>query len=122
MPAAVGRMEASIPAPGGGLGVAYAYFFDPATGLLRDNPTPWTSPDGTVWLVGTGALIADNHLTFSVWIRVNDDNGQLIRQIKLLPGGRGVKAAALAAQTPAFVSKDDFLNLTFDIITPAPKV
>ena len=49
MPALSGQVITTITDENGVPAVTVTWFWDPATMLLRNNPTPWTAPDGTVW-------------------------------------------------------------------------
>lgn len=118
MPALSGQVITSIPDDTGAVGVTVTWFFNPANGNLRNNPSSWTDPTGTVWPAGTGALIAVNQLGRPVKVRVNDVNGDQIRRVTLPAGGRTATAAQIAA-APApdgpYTVAADFNGLTFDL-------
>ncbi|BEL07831.1 hypothetical protein Q0Z83_060220 [Actinoplanes sichuanensis] len=95
------------------------WFFNPTTRALRNNPTAWTAPDGTVYAAGTGALIADNQLGRTVRVRINDENGALVRRVNIPAGGRSVTANQLAnapAPDGPYITADDLNGLTFDVV------
>lgn len=118
MPALSGQVVTTIPDANGVAAVTVTWFFNPANGNLRNNPAAWTSPDGTVWPIGSGALIAANQLDHTVRVRVNDLAGNQVRRVTLPVGGRAVTAAQLAA-APApdgpYTTSADFNGLTFDL-------
>jgi hypothetical protein len=99
--------------------VTVTWFFDPTTRVLRNNPTAWTALDGTVYPIGTGALIADNRTNAQVRVRVNDQSGTMIRRVTIpASGGRSLTKTQLAnapAPDGPYVSSDDFNGLTFDL-------
>jgi hypothetical protein len=94
------------------------WFFNPTTRALRNNPQAWTSPAGTVYPTGTGALIAANQLGRQVRVRINDEDGNLVRRVTIPAGGRSVTATQLAnapAPDGPYTSADDLNGLTFDV-------
>jgi hypothetical protein len=98
--------------------VALTWFFDPNSRALRNNPTVYTAPDGTVWPAGSGAVIATNQLGRSVRGVINDESGKLLRRVTLPAGGRALKAAALAAAPPPdgpYATLDDLNGVSFDL-------
>lgn len=112
-----GQITVSI-ADADGNTLAVAWFFDPASRVLRDNPQPWTGPDGVDWPAGTGALIAQNGFGRGVRVRVNDQHGDLLRQVAVPAGSSAVSAADLAAATAPdgpFATADDLAGATFDV-------
>jgi hypothetical protein len=118
MPALNGQVITTITTATGVPAVTVTWFFNPATGNLRNNPVPWTAPDGTVYPAGTGALIADNQLGRTVRMRINDENGNQIRRVQLPTGGRSVTANQLAnapAPDGPYLTTADFNGLTFDL-------
>jgi hypothetical protein len=118
MPALSGQVISTIPDAAGVPAVTVTWWFNPANGNLRNNPIPWTSPDGTVWPIGSGALIAANQLGRTVRVRVNDENGNQIRRVTLPAGGRAVTASQLAnapAPDGPYTNQADFNGLTFDL-------
>lgn len=118
MPALTGQVISSITDASGNPAVTVTWFFNPVTRALRNNPVAWTSPDGTVWPIGSGALIGVNQLGRQVRVRINDLQGNEIRRVTLPAGGRALTAAQLAS-APApdgpYTSADDFNGLTFDL-------
>jgi len=118
MPALPGQVVTTIPNAAGTVAVCVTWFFNPATGALRNNPVAWTSPDGTVWPIGSGALIAANTLGRTVKVRVNDAGGNELRRVSIPAGGRAATAAQLAA-APApdgpYTNSSDFNGITFDL-------
>lgn len=118
MPALSGQLITNIPTSTGAVGVTVTWFWNPANGNLRNNPTSWTDPTGTVWPAGTGALIAVNQLGRTVKVRVNDAGGNEIRRVSIPAGGRSATAAQLAAAPPPdgpYTTAADFNGLTFDL-------
>src|SRR5687768_14154008 len=118
MPALNGQVITTITDDNGIPAVTVTWFFNPANGNLRNNPLPWTAPDGTLWPAGSGALIADNQLGRQVRVRVNDENGVQIRRVTLPIGGRAATAAQLAnapAPDGPYTTSADFNGLTFDL-------
>lgn len=118
MPALNGQVITTIPTATGAVAVCVTWFFNPANGNLRNNPTAWTSPDGTVWPVGSGALIAANQLGRTVKVRINDAGGAEIRRVSIPAGGRAVTAVQLAnapAPDGPYTTSADFNGLTFDL-------
>jgi hypothetical protein len=119
MPALSGQVITQITDAQGLPMVTVTWFFDPATRVLRNNPIAWTAPDGTVYPIGTGALIADNRSAVQVRVRVNDGAGNLVRQVTIpASGGRSVTKTQLANAAPPdgpYTSADDFNGLTFDL-------
>lgn len=118
MPALSGQVITSIPDANGVPAVTVTWFYNPANGNLRNNPIAWTSPDGTVWPIGSGALIAANQLGRTVKVRVNDLAGNEVRRVSLPPGGRTVTATQLAnapAPDGPYTVASDFNGLTFDL-------
>ena len=118
MPALSGQVIMTISDSQGQPAVIISWFFDPSTRVLRNNPAPWTSADGTVWPINSGALIAVNQLGRAVKVRVNDDQGVLIRQVRLPAGGATITKNQLANAAPPdgpYISADDLNGLTFDL-------
>ena len=118
MPALNGQVITTITDAAGVPVVTVTWFFNPANGNLRNNPQPWTAPDGTVWPAGSGALIADNQLGRPVRVRINDANGVQVRRVNLPAGGRAVTANQLAnapAPDGPYTTVTDFNGLTFDL-------
>lgn len=118
MPALSGQVITSIPTSTGAVGVTVTWFFNPTGGALRNNPSPWTDPTGTVWPTNTGALIAVNQLGRTVKVRINDAGGNEIRRVSIPAGGRTATAAQLAA-APApdgpYTNQSDLNGLVFDL-------
>jgi hypothetical protein len=118
MPALSGQVITSLTDSSGNVAVQVTWFFNPSTGALRNNPSAWTAADGTVYPVGTGALIAANLLGRAVKMRINDVSGNQIRRVQLPAGGRSVTAAQLAsAPSPdgPYTTAADLNGLTFDL-------
>jgi hypothetical protein len=118
MPALSGQVITTITNAAGAPAVTVTWFFNPANGNLRNNPTQWVAPSGTVYPAGTGALIGDNLLGRAVRMRINDAGGNQIRRVTLPAGGRSVTAAQLAAAPPPdgpYSVAADFNGLTFDL-------
>lgn len=118
MPALNGQIITTITDGTGAVAVCATWFYNPATGALRNNPAAWTSPDGTVWPIGSGALIAANQLGRTVKVRVNDAGGNQIRKVSIPAGGGALTAAQLAAAPPPdgpYTTAADFNGLTFDL-------
>lgn len=118
MPALIGQVISTITDAAGAPAVTVTWFFDPVTRGLRNNPLPWTAPDGTVWPAGSGALIADNQMGRTVRVRVNDENGAQVRRVNLPAGGRAVTVSQLAnapAPDGPYTTSADFNGLTFDL-------
>lgn len=118
MPALSGQVITTIYGADGAPAVTVTWFWDPATGLLRNNPTAWTAPDGTVYPAGSGALIGDNQTGRQVRMQVEDDLGNLLRRVNLPIGGRAVKAAVLALAPPPdgpYLMATDLNGLSFNL-------
>lgn len=119
MPALNGQVITQITDANGQPMVTVTWFFDPTTRVLRNNPIAWTAPDGTVYPIGSGALIADNRTAAQVRVRVNDVAGNMVRRVTIpASGGRSVTKTQLAnapAPDGPYVSADDFNGLTFDL-------
>lgn len=118
MPALSGQLIMNLTDSTGQPAVTVTWFFNPTTLALRNNPTDWTDPSGTVWPAGTGALIGVNLLGRTVKMRINDAGGALIRQVNLPAGGRSVTAAQLRNAAPPdgpYQSATDLNGLTFDL-------
>jgi hypothetical protein len=118
MPALNGQVITTITDGTGAPAVTVTWFFNPANGNLRNNPTVWTSPDGTVWPIGSGALIAANQLGRTVKVRVNDTAGNQVRKVSI-PAGGGALTTTQLANAPApdgpYTTAADFNGLTFDL-------
>lgn len=118
MTALNGQVITTITDATGAPAVTVTWFFNPANSALRNNPTAWTAPSGTVWPINSGALIADNRLGRQVRCVVNDAAGNMIRRVTLPAGGRAITAAQLAS-APApdgpFTTVQDLNGLTFDL-------
>lgn len=118
MPSLVGQVIMTLMDAAGNPSVAITWFFNPNTSALRNNPNPWTSPDGTVWPAGSGAVIGDNLTGKEVIMRINDAAGAMVRRVRLPAGGRAVTAAQLASAPPPdgpYTVTQDFSGLTFDL-------
>lgn len=118
MPALSGQVITTITKGDGTAAVVVTWFFNPVTRVLRNNPIAWTSPDGTVWPIGSGALIAANQMGRQVRVRINDDQGVQIRRVTIPAGGRALTATQLANAAPPdgpYTSADDLNGLTFDL-------
>lgn len=118
MPALSGQIMMTIPDATGAPALVVTWFFNPTTRALRNNPTSWTAPSGTVFPAGTGALIADNQLGRAVRVRVNDEAGNLVRRVQIPAGGRSATATQLAnapAPDGPYTTADDLNGLTFDL-------
>lgn len=118
MPALSGQVITTITDASGNPAVTVTWFWDPLTGLLRNNPAAWTAPDGTVYPAGTGALIADNQMGWPVRMRIEDEVGNLLRRVLLPVGGRAVKALALTLAPPPdgpYLLYTDLNGLSFDL-------
>lgn len=119
MPALNGQVIMQITDVTGAPVVTVTWFFDPTTRALRNNPAPWTAPDGTIYATGTGALIADNRMDRQVRVRVNDAQGAMVRRVTIpASGGRAVTRTQLAnapAPDGPYTTADDFNGLTFDL-------
>ncbi len=118
MPALNGQVIMQLTNSAGQPALTVTWFFNPATGALRNNPAQWTAPDGTVYPANTGALIADNQLGRTVRCRINDENGNQIRRVQIPAGGRSVTATQLAnapAPDGPYTVASDLNGLTFDV-------
>ena len=118
MPALSGQVIVTVTKDDGTPAVTVTWFFNPANGNLRNNPTQWTAPDGTVYPAGAGALIADNQLGRAVRMRINDENGNQIRRVQIPSGGRSVTANQLAnapAPDGPYLVATDLNGITFDL-------
>lgn len=118
MPALSGQIITTITDGTGTPVVTVTWFFNPANGALRNNPAAWTAPSGTVWPIGSGALIADNQLGRTVKVVVNDAAGTMVRRVNLPPGGRAATVTQLANAAPPdgpYTNSADFNGLTFDL-------
>jgi hypothetical protein len=120
MPALNGQVITQITNAQGQPQITVTWFFDPATGILRNNPIAWTAPDGTVYPVGTGALIADNRTAAQQRVRINDENGNLVRRVTIPASGARTVTKNQLANAPApdgpYVNSSDFNGLTFDLV------
>lgn len=118
MPALIGQVITTLTSAQGQPVLTITWFFNPSTRALRNNPSSWTAPGGTVYPAGIGALIADNKLGRAVRVRVNDASGNLVRRVQIPAAGRVVTASQLAnapAPDGPYTSADDFNGLTFDL-------
>lgn len=118
MPALNGQVITTVPDGNGVPAVTVTWFFNPANGSLRNNPIAWTGPDGTVFPIGTGALIAVNQTGRAVRMRINDDQGNQIRRVQIPIGGRSVTATQLAnapAPDGPYLTNADLNGITFDL-------
>lgn len=118
MPALNGQVITTITDGTGTPVVTVTWFFNPVNGNLRNNTVAWTAPSGTVWAIGSGALIADNQLGRQVRCTISDENGNLIRRVTLPAGGRSVTATQLAnapAPDGPYTTTADFNGITFDL-------
>jgi hypothetical protein len=118
MPALNGQIISTITDDTGKAVVTVTWFYDPATGALRNNPVAWTAPSGKVWAIGSGAIIADNQLGRQVRCVVNDETGAMVRRVTIPPSGRAATAAQLAAAPPPdgpYTTMQDLNGLTFDL-------
>ena len=118
MPALSGQVITTITDQNGSPVVTVTWFFDPTTRALRNNPQPWTAPDGTVYPAGTGALIADNQTGRPVKVRVNDTSGNQVRRVTIPATGRAVTATQLAnapAPDGPYLTAADLNGVTFDL-------
>ncbi len=118
MPALSGQVIMTITDATGAPALTVTWFFNPTNRNLRNNPSSWTAPNGTVFAAGTGALIAVNQLGRAVRGQVNDGSGNLVRGGQIPAGGRSATASQLAS-APApdgpYTSADDLNGLTFDL-------
>jgi hypothetical protein len=118
MPASPPGQILSSTSDGDGARVTVAWFYDPDTRSLRDNPSSWTAPSGTEWPPGSGALLADNQTGRAVRVLVADVHGGLVRQIVLPPGPSSFTTQGLAqavAPDGPYTTVDDLNGLTFDV-------
>lgn len=118
MPALNGQVITQLTNNSGQPAITVTWFYNPATGALRNNTVAWAAPDGTNYPAGSGAVIAANQLGRPVSMRINDTNGNQIRRINLPPGGRAATAAQLAAAPPPdgpYTTIADMAGLTFDL-------
>lgn len=118
MPALSGQVIVTVTKDDGTPAVTVTWFYNPTTLALRNNPTAWTAPDGTVYAAGTGALIADNQLGRAVRMRINDAEGNQIRRVQIPIGGRAVTAAQLRnapAPDGPYELSTDLNGITFDL-------
>jgi hypothetical protein len=118
MSALSGQVIVTVTKNDGTPAVTVTWFFNPATSALRNNPTAWTAPSGTVYPIGTGALIADNLLGRAVRMRINDAGGAEIRRVQIPIGGRAVTATQLAnaaAPDGPYTTLQDLNGITFDL-------
>lgn len=114
-----GQITMTLPGPAGDPAVFVSWFFDPDTLVLRDNPTSWTDPTGTVWDPGTGALIGVNNLDRDARMVIYGDGGATVRQV-LLPATATFSATAEQLKnTPPpdgpYLLATDLNGLSFDL-------
>lgn len=119
MPALSGQIITTISDGSGQPIVCVTWFFNPSTLALRNNPIAWTDPSGTVWAIGSGALIGANLLSQAVRMVVRDDTGAVIRRV-LLPASTGRAATATQLKNAAppdgpYTLATDLNGLTFDL-------
>jgi len=118
VPALTGQVITTLTNASGNPVLTVTWFYNPDTRALINNPTSWTAPDGTVYAAGTGALIADNQLGRTVRVRINNDEGEMIRRVQIPSGGRSVTANQLRnapAPDGPYTSADDLNGITFDL-------
>jgi hypothetical protein len=116
--ALIGQIAMTLTDIDGASAIGVSWFYDPATRALRNNPAPWTGPDGTTWPAGSGALIGANLLDHDVQVRVNDPDGNLVRRVKVPMGAHAVTAQQLSRARPPdgpYTTAQDFNGLTFDV-------
>jgi hypothetical protein len=118
MPALSGQVTSAVTKNDGTPAVTVTWFYNVSTYALRNNPIAWTAPSGTVYPIGSGAIIADNLLGRAVRMRINDASGVLIRRVQIPIGGRAVTANTLANQAPPdgpYTTLQDLNGITFDL-------
>jgi hypothetical protein len=118
MTALSGQVVSTLYGPASAVAVQATWFFNPASGALRNNPAAWTDGAGKTWAAGTGALIAANETGKQVRVVIYDGGGNAVRQVKIPNKGASATVAQLAAAPPPdgpFTTAADFNGLTFDL-------
>lgn len=118
MPALNGQVITTLTDAAGVPAVTVTWFFNPVTRALRNNTAAWTAPSGTVYPIGSAALIGDNQTGRQVRMVINDAAGNMIRRVTLPIGGRAVTATQLAnapAPDGPYTTLDDLNGITFDM-------
>jgi hypothetical protein len=115
VPALSGQVMSTIRDGTGTPIITVTWFFDPATGNLRDSTASWTSPSGKVYPAGL-CLIADNGTGRVVSVTVNNPTAS--RTFSIPVNDRKQTAAQLAA-IPApngpVTTSADLAGLSFDL-------
>lgn len=116
MPALSGQVITMLTNDAGAPAIVVSWFFNPATGDLRDAPSPWTSPTGKVW---TGkCLIADNMTSRAIAMTITNPATGTTRTLSIPANDRSLTAAQLAALPPPngpFTKSTDLNGLSFDL-------
>lgn len=118
MPALTGQVISTITDAQGQAVVVVTWFYNPATLVLRNNTVQWVSPDGQVFPIGAGALIAVNLSGLALRMRINDETGALVRQVQIPVGGRALTALQLRnapAPDGPYNLSTDLNGITFDL-------
>lgn len=116
MPALSGQIITMLTDDTGAPKIVVSWFFDPATGDLRNTPAPWTSPTGKVW--SGVCLIADNMTSRAVALTITSPATGTVRTISVPANDRSLTAAQLAALPPPngpFTKSTDLNGLSFDL-------
>jgi hypothetical protein len=119
VPALSGQIITTITDGTGAAIVQVSWFFDPTTLVLRNNPIAWTDASGTVWPIGTGAIIGANLLNKAVRMVIRDSGGTVVRRVRL-PAGTGgsytkTQLANAAPPDGPYTVSTDLNGLTFDL-------
>jgi hypothetical protein len=117
VPALSGQVITTIRDSNGNSILTATWFFDPATGNLRNSLSPWTSPSGKVYAAGS-CLIADNGTGRVVKVVVENPETGSHRTFSIPVNDRTLTAAQLAA-VPApngpVTTVQDLNGLSFDL-------
>lgn len=116
MPALSGQIITMLRDGQGNPQIIVSWFFDPATGALRNAPNPWTSPSGKVW--SGVCLIGDNPGGRAVALTITNPTTGTVKTLSIPATDRSLTAAQLAA-LPApngpFTQSSDLNGLSFDL-------
>jgi hypothetical protein len=117
MPALSGQVISTLTDENGQPLIVLTYFFDPATYLLRNSLTSWTSPSGKTYPAGS-ALIADNGTGRVVSVVVNNPETGSNRTFSIPATDRKLTLAqllAIPAPNGPVQTVGDLAGLSFDL-------
>jgi hypothetical protein len=117
MPALNGQVITTLRDDSGNPVITVTWFYNPATGDLRDSTATWTSPSGKVYAAGF-ALIADNGTGRVVAVTIRNPETAQQKTIAIPVNDRRLTLAQLAA-IPApngpVATTGDLSGLSFDL-------